>query len=181
MLFPSSIALIICNLIRHDDYDKELIERWLTNFDLITYLLMIADVFIEKGKLGKKCTEQNCQRFLKTNSYELDNAKINLYIESLGLSDISKDNLFSTLQTFRPRHHIRGHFYLNAVTCFVCQEVKRLTGSKGKPSISDEAFYALALTSCKAALAESGLSEYLQEQSVLAAEDVIKLLKRQLK
>lgn len=54
MLFPSSIALIIRNLIRHDDYDKEIIERWLTNFDLTTYLLMIADVFIEKGKLGKK-------------------------------------------------------------------------------------------------------------------------------
>ena len=179
MLFPSSISLIICNHAKIDNYDKEVIEQWLDNFDSIAYDLMIADVLIDKEKLSKKCIGEKCQQFLKDkdNSHEFDVLKINLYIQSLNLPDDLKKDLFDRLKNFLPRYHIRGHFYFSAVAHFIYQEIKRLKDNKSRASISDESFYTLALTSFKANFSESDLSNYLLEKAILAAKDVVKLIK----
>jgi hypothetical protein len=177
MLPSASIFLMICNLAKIDGYDTTVINKWLIDFDSITYPLVIADILIEKNNLGKKCTEENCSRFLKKNSHEFDKSKIDSYIQSIGLPNEAIKDLDNKLKNFLPRYHIRGHFYLNAITCFVCQEVKKLTGRGKMPSISDESFFALALTSYEATLSECNLSQYLLGQVDLAIEDVLMLIK----
>jgi hypothetical protein len=140
---------------------------------------MIADALIEKERLSKKCIGEKCQQFLidKDNSHEFDVLKINSYIQSLDLPDNLKNDLFDRLRTFLPRYHIRGHFYLSAVAHFVYQEIKRLKDNKGRISITDESFYTLALTSFEANFSENDLADYLKEKAILAAKDVVRLMK----
>jgi hypothetical protein len=114
------IASIIRDFSHDPEYEDHSFESQLEKFDSEAYRLMLADVFIEKNKIGKQCVGDNCFPFLiKYHVPKLSSEKINNFITNLNLSDGELNELYQTLKEFKPRYHIRGHFLFGFVLCLI--------------------------------------------------------------
>ena len=79
----------------------------------------------------------------------------------------------------RSIHHIRGHFLLSAVLCFIRNELKRIVGKY--VNVSNEAFFAMLVEPCKARIEKDFLLIELKEKSLIAAEQLTNLLSQKVR
>jgi len=174
MLSPSVIAEVIRTHSYDTEYEMFTVDKWLQHFDLATYPLLVAELIIEKNALGKQCAGDNCSRFLlKKSNPNFDDKKIQQRIEELNLSVKEFDEMEKKLETFKPRFHLRGHFFFSAVLCFISHEVKKI---RQKSSISNDALYLALIASCKSRIEEDSMLKSIKKQAVLAAEELTNLL-----
>lgn len=177
MLCPYVITSIIRNLSHDIEYSLDKVETWLQHFDSTTFILMTADFLIEKNKLGQPCVGDNCSPFLsKNNNPVFDESKIINAIGRLPFSqqDLDAANHHLQVQGFKPRFHIRGHFFFSAVLCFVSSEVKRIR--QKSVSISNDTFYAMSISSCETCTSTDPILQEIRTRALLAAKEVAALL-----
>jgi hypothetical protein len=176
MLFTLSITSIIQNLSHDIEYEFHGVNSWLDEFDLVTYPLMIADLLIEKNNIGKPCVKENCFSFLiKNNVPKFDPKKIVDFITALNLDNEEFNELEQILKDFKPRFHIRGHFFSSAVLCFISHEVKRICNKKSI-SIPNDTFYAMSIASLQSCISTDPILQDIQQKALLAVQDVTDLL-----
>jgi len=176
MLSTFSITAIIQNLSHDIEYEFHDVNAWLEEFDMIIYPLMIADLLIEKNNIGKPCVKENCFSFLTRNNFpKFDSRKIIEFIATLDLNKEEFDELAQLLQDFKPRFHIRGHFFASAVLCFISNEVKRIYNKKSF-SISNDAFYGMAIALLQSHISIEPFLQDIQSRALLATNDVTDLL-----
>lgn len=175
MLCPLSVTSIIRNLSHNTEYEFHGVNTWLEKFDSATYSLMVADILIEKGNIGKQCVGESCFPFLISNNVpEFDSKKISKFIMQLSLIDEEFEKLDQSLKGFKPRSHIRGHFLFSAVLCFVSHEVKRIR--KKSVSISNDSFYAMSVALLESRISTDPILRNIQEKALLAVKEVTDLL-----
>jgi hypothetical protein len=175
MSFPSTIASVIRDLSHNAEYEFHKVSSWLEKFDETTYPLMIADLLIEKRRIGEQCVGENCFRFLIKNGIpEFDCNKISSFIRQLNLVDEEFSELDQNLKSFKPRSHIRGHFLFSAVLCFVSHEVKKIR-RKSVP-IPNESFFTMLISSLETNISTDPTLQDIQAKALLAANDVTDLL-----
>ena len=176
MLFTFSITSIIQNLSHDIEYNVHSVNSWLAEFDVITYPLMIADLLVEKNNIGKPCVKENCFSLLiKNNVPKFDSRKINDFITTLNLDNEEFNELAQLLKDFKPRFHIRGHFFSSAVLCFISNEVKK-TCNKKSLSIPNDTFYAMSIASLQSCIATDTILQDIQKKALLAVNDVTNFL-----
>jgi Protein of unknown function (DUF4435) len=175
MLYPLGITSVIRDLSHDTEYEFHKVNSWLEKFDLATYPLMVADFFIEKENLGKKCVGENCFPFLvKNNIPEFDLDKISRFLTKLDLTIEGFNMLEQNLESFKPRSHIRGHFLFSAALCFVGHEVKKIR--RKSISISNDSFYAMLIASLENSIPIDFTLQNIQRKALLAAKEITELL-----
>ncbi len=176
MLFTLNITSIIRNLSHDIEYESHGINSWLEEFDSVTYPLMIADFLIEKNNIGQPCVKEYCFPFLTRNDTpKFDSRKITDFIKTLNLDIQEFDELAELLKDFKPRSHIRGHFFFSAVLCFVTHEFKRICNKKSI-NIANDVFYAMSIASLQSCISTDPILQDIQEKALLAVNDVTALL-----
>ena len=175
MLYSLNITTLIRLLSHNLDYESYKVDEWLEKFDATVYPLMIADFLIEQNNLGCRCVGDNCAPFLiGKNNFEFDHNKIDNTIKQLNISQEELDKTNQKLKDYKPRFHIRGHFFFSAVLYFTTLEVKRLR--KSTDSISKDSFYTMALTSLESCFPSNPMLQSIRERAVAAAKEVVSLL-----
>jgi hypothetical protein len=175
MSFPSNIASVIRDLSHDTEYEFHKVSSWLDKLDEATYPLMIADLLIEKRRIGKQCIGENCFPFLIKNGVpEFDFNKISGFITQLNLVDEEFSELDQNLKYFKPRSHIRGHFLFSAVLCFVSHEVKKIR--KKSVSISNDSLFTMLISSLETNISTDLTLQDIQAKALLAAKEVTDLL-----
>lgn len=159
------------------DYDIEDVEKWLDYFDEHLYPLMVADYINEEQKLGLKVVPDKCMRFLNNQNRktpEFDDDKITKFINNLNIDPEIITKKTKELNSYKPSHHIRGHFFFSAVHCFIIERVGKI--KKKKTNIEEDNFYTMAFPFCQQALSEIEIMQDLQQKSIAAANELVKLL-----
>jgi hypothetical protein len=178
MLCPSVIASVIRNLSHDTEYEVLTADDWLKHFDEATHSLMVADLIIEKNKLGKQCVGENCSLFLiSNNNPTFDTNKIDRFIQKLNLPMEEFDEMGGKVEKVKPRFHIRGHFLFSAVLCFISHEVKKIR--KKSVTISKDSFYAMLIALCESRIEVDPLLQAMREQALSAAKEVTNLLSQE--
>lgn len=173
--YPASIASVIRDLSHDTEYEIHKVISWLEKFDEATYPLMIADLLIEKRRIGKQCVGENCFPFLIKNGVpEFDFSKISSFITQLNLVNEEFNELDQNLKIFKPRSHIRGHFLFSAVLCFTSHEVKKIR--KKSVSISNDSFFTMLISLLETNISTDSILQDIQEKAILAAKEVTNLL-----
>ena len=176
MLHSFNITSFIRDLSHNVDYEYSKVDAWLDKFDEAIYSLMVADFLIEQNNLRYPCVGNNCSPFLTINKYEFDSDKINNAIEKLNISQEDLNEATQKLRAYKPRFHIRGHFFFSAVLCFTALEVKRLRNKS--VSISTDSFYTMAINSLELYSSSNPLLKDIRERAVAAAKEVVSLIKK---
>jgi hypothetical protein len=175
MLSPSVMASAIRNLSHNTEYEVLTADNWLKHFDEATHSLMVADLVIEKNKLGKQCVGDNCFPFLVGNNNPIFDAnKIDCFIQNLNLLVEEFDEMSEKVEKIKSRFHIRGHFIFSAVLCFVSHEVKKIR--KKSVTISNDSFYAMLITQCESRIEIDPMLQAIREQALSAANELTNLL-----
>ncbi|QHG20713.1 DUF4435 domain-containing protein [Nostoc sp. ATCC 53789] len=175
LLCSSTITSIIRNLSHNVEYEDSTVIQWLEYFDQTTYGLMLADILIEKNNLGKQCVGDNCFPFLlKKHNPIFDILRISDFVTTLNLPQNELNEIDRIMKEYKPRQHIRGHFFFSAVLCFISHEVKKIRNKS--VSISNDSFYALSVSLCECCLETDTIFKNIQTQALLAAKEVTELL-----
>ncbi|MEG3922240.1 DUF4435 domain-containing protein [Microcoleus sp. T3_A4] len=178
ILCPFVIVSAIRNLSYDTEYEILKVNYWLSHFDQATHSLMVADLTIEKNNLQKKCVGHSCKRFLiEEDNPDFDTNKIECFIQDLNLPRQEFNEMATEVGTVKPRFHIRGHFFSDAVRHFIRHEVKNIR--QKNVNLPNDAFYAMVIALWEPRIETDPMLQAMREQALSAAEEVTNLLSQE--